>query len=468
MRAERNAGSRGRSAGTGPEHGGNAGTRPERGRSVWTRPERAARGPVPEHSRAEIASAAVALADADGLGAVTMRSVAAAIGTAPASLYRYVNGRDELLELMADQAQGELRYDEPGSGQPVTDLLRLAHQGRATYIRHPWLLDIPPSGLLPGPNAVSFLDHALAALAAVDLSGPAKLETIGLFSGAVRLFAQTEIEQQRAGQDTGQWQDSLAGYLLRVTADGQHPHLAAALADQPDADLAREPLFDRAMTRILTGLLPSPIRRSMPGTRRLADSGAMAGEPPELLVPDAAAWRAWLDEHHGDPTGVRLVLAKKGTTEPTSLSYAQALEEALCHGWIDGQSRRRDEATFWQRFTPRRPRSIWSKRNVASAERLMAEGRMHPAGVAAVEAAKADGRWEAAYAGPATIEVPPDLAAALAAEPAAQQMFGRLTSQNRYAILFRLGNAKRAGTRERRIAQFVAMLARGETIYPQQ
>jgi uncharacterized protein YdeI (YjbR/CyaY-like superfamily) len=194
----------------------------------------------------------------------------------------------------------------------------------------------------------------------------------------------------------------------------------------------------------------------------------MADEPTELLVPDASAWRAWLDEHHGDGTGVLLVLAKKGTTDPTSLSYDQALAEAICYGWIDGQVRRRDEATYWQRFTPRRARSPWSKRNVANAERLTAEGRMHPAGAAAVESAKADGRWEAAYAGPASIAVPDDLAAALAAEPAAQAAFTRLNGQNRYAILYRLGTAKREETRARRIAQFVAMLARGETIYPQQ
>lgn len=193
----------------------------------------------------------------------------------------------------------------------------------------------------------------------------------------------------------------------------------------------------------------------------------MAGELPELVVPDAAAWRAWLGEHHGDDHGVLLVLAKKGATEPTSLTYDQALEEAICHGWIDGQMRRRDGVTYVQRFTPRRARSTWSKKNVASAERLTAEGRMHPAGLAAVQAAKADGRWEAAYAGPATIAIPDDLAAALAANPSAQAMFDRLTSHNRYAILYRLSTAKREETRTRRIAQFVAMLARGETIYPQ-
>ena len=193
----------------------------------------------------------------------------------------------------------------------------------------------------------------------------------------------------------------------------------------------------------------------------------MAEELPELIVADARAWRAWLAEHHDARPGVWLVLAKKGTTEPTSLSYDEALEEALCHGWIDGQVKRRDEGTFRQRFTPRRARSAWSKRNVGIVERLLAEKRMRPAGVHAIEAAKADGRWEAAYAGQATIAVPDDLATALAAEPKAQAMFEILTSQNRYAVLLRIDSAKRSDTRARRIEQFVAMLARGETVHPQ-
>jgi uncharacterized protein YdeI (YjbR/CyaY-like superfamily) len=193
----------------------------------------------------------------------------------------------------------------------------------------------------------------------------------------------------------------------------------------------------------------------------------MAVELPELIVRDAAAWREWLANHHADPAGVWLVLAKKGTEKPTSLTYDQALEEALCHGWIDGQAGRRDEATYRQRFTPRRRRSGWSKRNTGIAERLIAEERMHPAGHAEVERAKADGRWEAAYAGPASMEVPPDLAEALAAQPKAQAMFESLNSQNRYAILYRIATAKRADTRARRIEQFVTMLARGETVYPQ-
>ena len=193
----------------------------------------------------------------------------------------------------------------------------------------------------------------------------------------------------------------------------------------------------------------------------------MAADPPHLIVRDAAAWRTWLAENVDERAGVWLVLAKKGTTDPTSLSYAAALEEALCHGWIDGQARRRDEGTYVQRFTPRRRRSMWSQRNVGIVERLTAEGRMHPQGLSEVARAKADGRWEVAYAGPATAEIPADLTQALAARPQAQAMFENLTSQNRFAMLHRLGAAKRPETRARRIEQYVDMLARGETFYPQ-
>ncbi len=193
----------------------------------------------------------------------------------------------------------------------------------------------------------------------------------------------------------------------------------------------------------------------------------MAADIPELIVPDAQAWRGWLAVHHGDAAGVWLVLAKKGTIEPTRLTYAQALDEALCHGWIDGQVAPGDSATYRQRFTPRRTRSRWSARNVGIISRLRAEGRMHPAGEAEVERARGDGRWDAAYGGAASSEVPADLAAALRAHPSAQAMFEILSSQNRYAILFRISDAKLPATRERRVNQFVAMLERGETVYPQ-
>jgi len=193
----------------------------------------------------------------------------------------------------------------------------------------------------------------------------------------------------------------------------------------------------------------------------------MADELPDLVVLDAAAWRRWLAANHASSAGVWLRLAKKGMNEPTQLRYAEALDEALCHGWIDGQVRRFDDASYRQRFTPRRPRSAWSQNNVANIERLLGEGRMTPAGVAAFEAARADGRLDRAYPGQASIEVPDDLAAALEAEPAARVSFESLSSQNRYAVLLRIHQAARPQTRAQRIERFVAMLARGETPYPQ-
>jgi uncharacterized protein YdeI (YjbR/CyaY-like superfamily) len=192
----------------------------------------------------------------------------------------------------------------------------------------------------------------------------------------------------------------------------------------------------------------------------------MAVELPELLLPDAAAWRAWLQEHHDSSPGVWLVLHKKGGTV-TTLDYAGALEEALCFGWIDGQAKRRDAESSFQRFSPRGKRSIWSLRNVARIEQLEAAGKMHDAGRAAVAAAQADGRWDKAYAGPATAEVPADLAAAIAAVPRAQAMFDVLTSQNRFALIFRLSQLKTEDARRKKITGFVEMLARHEAPYPQ-
>jgi uncharacterized protein YdeI (YjbR/CyaY-like superfamily) len=195
--------------------------------------------------------------------------------------------------------------------------------------------------------------------------------------------------------------------------------------------------------------------------------GMMAEQTPVLIVPDAAAWSAWLVAHGGESAGVWLVLAKKGTTQPTTLSYDEALEGAICHGWVDGQLARGDDATFRRRFTPRRPGSAWSQRNVALATRLAEEGRMAEAGLAAVAQAKAGGAWDAAYAGPANIQVPQDLALALRANAAAQAAFDGLNRANRYAVLYRVTTARREETRRRRVEQFVAMLARGETVHPQ-
>jgi uncharacterized protein YdeI (YjbR/CyaY-like superfamily) len=188
---------------------------------------------------------------------------------------------------------------------------------------------------------------------------------------------------------------------------------------------------------------------------------------PELLVVDASEWHGWLLGNHSESKGVWLVLAKKGTTHPTTLLYDKALDEAICFGWIDGQLGRRDNETFRRRFTPRNARSPWSQRNVAIAERLRVLGRMHRSGEDEVRKAKEDGRWTTAYAGQANVEVPEDLAEALMANPRAWAMFETLTSANRYAILYRIETTKKIETRVRRIEQFVEMLARGDTIHPQ-
>src|SRR4051794_17218933 len=191
-----------------------------------------------------------------------------------------------------------------------------------------------------------------------------------------------------------------------------------------------------------------------------------SAELDELIVADAEALRAWLSANHATSPGVWLALTRKGGSV-TTLTWQQAVDEALCFGWIDGQARKRDEGSSWRRFTPRRPRSVWSQRNVANVARLEAAGLMQPAGRAAVDAAKADGRGTAAYAPPSEAEVPADLRAAIAADPAAQAMFDVLTKTNRFALIGRVNAVKRAETRTRKIAECVAMLARHETIYPQ-
>ncbi|MBA3260035.1 MAG: YdeI/OmpD-associated family protein [Gemmatimonadales bacterium] len=178
-----------------------------------------------------------------------------------------------------------------------------------------------------------------------------------------------------------------------------------------------------------------------------------------------AAWEAWLGKHHGSSAGLRLELAKKDSGVP-SVTHAEAVESALCYGWIDGQGTTADDPRFWRlRFTPRRRRSKWSRINCAAVERLQAEGRLQPAGLREVEAAKADGRWDAAYASQRTITVPEDLQAELEANPGARRFFEQLDSRNRYAILYRIHDAKKPETRLRRIQKFLRMLEAGETIY---
>ena len=187
-------------------------------------------------------------------------------------------------------------------------------------------------------------------------------------------------------------------------------------------------------------------------------------EQPVLFFATSADLEAWLDENGEESDGIWLKFAKKGSGIQ-SVVYAQALDVALCHGWIDGQKRGYDETHWLQRFTPRGPRSKWSQNNRDKAEALVRAGRMCPAGQAQVDAARADGRWAAAYAGQRSASVPDDLAAALAADPQAKTFFETLSGANRYAILYRVHEAQRPQTRAARIAKFVEMCHKHETVH---
>jgi uncharacterized protein YdeI (YjbR/CyaY-like superfamily) len=187
---------------------------------------------------------------------------------------------------------------------------------------------------------------------------------------------------------------------------------------------------------------------------------------PVMPFASAAAWESWLDAFHAESAGVWLQIAKKGSGIPT-VTYAEALEVALCYGWIDGQKASHNADYFLQRFTPRRTKSKWSKINVDKVAELTKAGRMRPAGVAEVEAAKADGRWDRAYGGSKEMTIPPDLQAAIDAEPKAKAMLDKLSAQNRFALAFRTHNMKTEAGRKKKIADLVAMLKRGETIHPQ-
>ncbi|MGM9514643.1 YdeI/OmpD-associated family protein [Roseateles sp. DB2] len=182
------------------------------------------------------------------------------------------------------------------------------------------------------------------------------------------------------------------------------------------------------------------------------------------LFGNARAFEAWLRKHHAKSDGLWLQIAKRGAPEP-SVSYAEAMEIALCWGWIDGQKKSLDDHHYLQRFTLRRPRSIWSKVNVEKVAALIEAGRMQAPGLAQVAAARADGRWARAYDGARTSVVPEDLLAALEAAPDAKAFFATLNASNRYAVLWRIQTAVKPVTRARRIAQLVAMLARGEAIH---
>ena len=186
---------------------------------------------------------------------------------------------------------------------------------------------------------------------------------------------------------------------------------------------------------------------------------------PVLEFGSQAAWESWLDAHHAAAPGAWLKIAKKGSGAET-VTYAEALEAAICYGWIDGQKDRLDDVHWLQRFTPRKPRGRWSRINTDQATELIKAGRMRPAGQREVELAQADGRWEAAYEGQRAMTVPGDLERELAGNEAAREFFATLSGVNRYAILYRIGSVKRPETRARKIAQYVAMLAEHKTLYP--
>jgi uncharacterized protein YdeI (YjbR/CyaY-like superfamily) len=193
----------------------------------------------------------------------------------------------------------------------------------------------------------------------------------------------------------------------------------------------------------------------------------MDPKPGEPVLPfeTAAAFERWLAKEHRSATVVWIKHAKKGTGM-ASITWSEAVDVALCYGWIDGQSKSLDDRHFVQRYTPRRATSVWSKLNRERVARLIAAGRIQPAGLAEIERAKADGRWDAAYDSPKTAAVPDDLARALAKHPTAKAAFATLDATNRYAILHRLMTAKQPETRARRLATFVEMLAAGKTLHP--
>ncbi|MCW0214321.1 MAG: TetR/AcrR family transcriptional regulator C-terminal domain-containing protein [Pseudonocardia sp.] len=218
--------------------------------SIWLREERSGRGPVPEHDRARIAVAAVTLADAGGLAAVSMRKVASAVGAGAASLYRYVDNRDELLELMADAVAGELDTDRTGTGDWRADLVAVARDLERLHQRHPWLLDLSAAGRTAvGPNAVDHLEHTLGLLRDVDAPAHTKLEAIALLNGFVTLAVRTAL----AGRGDV-WQRAQVEYISAVAAAGNHPNLTAALSAAPASPPSGD-LIDHVLPRMLNGLL---------------------------------------------------------------------------------------------------------------------------------------------------------------------------------------------------------------------
>ncbi|WP_405636772.1 TetR/AcrR family transcriptional regulator [Streptomyces sp. NBC_01178] len=259
--------------------------------TVWSRPERGARGPAPERSRAQLTAAAVALADEEGLAAVSMRALAQRLGTGPASLYRYVGSRDELLDLMADAVAAELDLSGPLGGDWLEGLVGLALQSRAAHVRHPWLADLNDRrGEVLGPHAIDYLDHALAVLAPAPGSAARKLEAIGLLGALAALFA------RREGLPAGDDPSARAARLAEAAADGRHPHLLAALiaagAPPQPSPADRDALFVRLLRRLLPAVLgadavaePEEGGQGRPGDQPPAGATPIGQETPVPPMP---------------------------------------------------------------------------------------------------------------------------------------------------------------------------------------
>ncbi|MFG2138086.1 TetR/AcrR family transcriptional regulator [Streptomyces sp. NPDC048650] len=225
--------------------------------TVWERPERGARGPAPERSREQLTRTAIRLADAGGLAAVSVRQVAGELSTGPASLYRYIGGRDDLVDLMTDAVTGEIDLAVALTGDPVTDLVDLATRTREVQLRHPWLLEVPPEALRVGPRGLDLLEFALGALAPAQLPGRAALEAVAAMNALVAMVSRAELRGPWA--PTGR-QAAQAAYLMTTARRGAHPLLAQALAGRTAADLTEDARsFERVIRGALAGLLaPDP------------------------------------------------------------------------------------------------------------------------------------------------------------------------------------------------------------------
>jgi uncharacterized protein YdeI (YjbR/CyaY-like superfamily) len=255
---------------------------------------------------------------------------------------------------------------------------------------------------------------------------------------------------ERFARSDSTWGVGYRGGMARPTKRSVKPATRSTARARPAA----------AARTAASRVAANPERAAVATARRPAKSAGIL----ERGFADRAAWWTWLAAHHATSPGIAMRIGRKGGAR--SISYAEALEVALAWGWIDGQKAAGDATAWLQRFAPRKPRSIWSRINRAKALELIARGEIQPAGLAAIERAKASGRWDAAYDSPSAAAVPDDLAAALAAAPRAQALFAELDAANRYAILHRTQTARQPETRARRIATLVAMLERGETLHP--